>query len=58
MERISTGTPDWVRQEFMIDSASEVAELPTTVPVGSVAYTADLASMYQFDGTEWVEIGG
>lgn len=46
-----------VRREYMIKSSSVLASLPECV-AGSVAYTADLAFMAQFDGDEWVTVGG
>lgn len=46
-----------VRREYMIKSSSVLASLPECV-AGSVAYTADLTFMAQFDGDEWVTVGG
>ena len=43
-------------QEILLSSAG--TDKPTDVPVGSVAYTADLAYMAMFDGTTWHQIGG
>lgn len=53
---VQNGPTKWHRQELLMTSADD--ELPTDVPVGSVAYTADLSYMAMFDGTEWVQIGG
>ena len=46
-----------VRREYMIKSTSVLASLSECV-AGSVAYTADLTFMAQFDGDEWVTVGG
>ena len=53
-------TEKWVPHEYMIEDSSEISSLPNgeAVPAGSMAYTADLTLMLQYDGTEWVEIGG
>lgn len=50
----------WIPHEYMLGSAADVSNLPTGtgVPKGSVAYTADLVNMYQYDGTAWKKIGG
>lgn len=50
---INTGAKPWEPQEIM--KLNDSAELPTDVPVGSVAYKADLSYMAMFDGTEWVQ---
>lgn len=43
--------------EFLIDSGDDLTDLPDCLP-GSVAYTADLLSMYMFNGSTWTRIGG
>lgn len=49
------------RQEILVDSSSDLASIPETVPAGSVAYTADLSSIWikAISGT-WTltQIGG
>ena len=45
-------------KEFIIDSASDVATLPTTdVADGSSAYIKDLSKIYLFKSGTWVEAG-
>lgn len=44
-------------QEFIIDSSTDLADLPECAP-GSLAYTADLSYRAQYDGTSWHQIGG
>lgn len=56
--RVQSGHPDWLTQEFLIDSTGDVANLPTDCQPGSVAYTADLLFMAMFDGAQWKTIGG
>lgn len=46
-----------VRREYMINSSSVLASLPECV-AGSIAYTADLSYMAQYDGENWVQMGG
>lgn len=46
-----------VRREYMIKSSSVLASLPECV-AGSTAYTADLSYMAQYDGENWVQMGG
>lgn len=58
IKQIITGMADRVRQEYLIESVSDVQNLSVSVPTGSVAYTADLSNMYMFDGDEWIKIGG
>ena len=53
---VESGPTKWHKREILI--VNENAELPTDVPAGSVAYTADLSYMAIFDGTEWKQIGG
>jgi len=45
--------------EVLIDSSSDLTNLPEELSPGSVAYTADLTSMYMkaINGT-WTKIGG
>lgn len=47
-----------VRREYMIKDNTVLDNLPDDSAVGSVAYTADLTFMAQFDGDEWVTVGG
>lgn len=44
-------------KEFIIDSASDVASLPTDVADGSAAYIKDLSKIYLFKSGTWVEVG-
>lgn len=45
--------------EFMIDSQSDLQYLPTDVPPGSIAATADLMTVYRLNiSGEWVKVGG
>ena len=46
----------WKYKEIMLKTSS--VAIPTDVPVGSVAYTADLSYIALFDGENWVQIGG
>jgi hypothetical protein len=48
-----------LRQEIMIQSANDLADIPASAAVGSVAYTADYAIIYTkaIDGT-WTRLGG
>ena len=41
-------------KELIMDSSSDVSSLPTNVADGSVAYTADLSSIYIFKNGTWV----
>ena len=43
--------------EYIIDSISDVASLPTNVADGSMAYTADLAYIYLLKNGTWVSAG-
>ena len=45
--------------EVLIESSSDLANLPESISPGSVAYTASLTLMYMkdIDGT-WTQIGG
>ena len=55
----NTGTPeDEKKYEIMIESSSDLTDLPEDAAPGSIAYTAGLSAMYQkgLDGT-WVQIG-
>lgn len=49
------------RQEILVDSENDLASLPAEIPAGSVAYTADLSSIWMksISGT-WTltQIGG
>ena len=47
------------RSEVLIESASDLADLPAHLAPGSVAYTASMSAMYMkaIDGT-WTKIGG
>lgn len=45
------------KTEWIIGSSSDLTSIPDVAP-GSVAYTADLTSMYIWDGTEWKAVGG
>ena len=46
------------RDEWLISSTDELAELPDTVGPGSVAYTADMSYIGMMDEAgEWQEIG-
>ena len=47
-----------VRREYMIKDNTVLDNLPDDSAVGSMAYTADLTFMAQFDGDEWVTVGG
>lgn len=53
---VNNGLPRWQRCDLLIKDST--VTLPTNVPVGSVAYTADLSYMAIFDGTNWTQIGG
>lgn len=54
---VYNGPTPWNRRELLI--ANKDVTLPTeNMPVGSIAYTADMSYIAQFDGTNWVEIGG
>ena len=56
----STGLAESANKcEVMIESASDLANLPDDLAVGSVAYTASMSLMYMkgLDGT-WAQIGG
>lgn len=45
-------------KEFILDSVSDVATLPTTdVADGSSAYIKDLSKIYLFKSGTWVEAG-
>ena len=45
-------------KEFIIDSTSDVVNLPTTdVADGSSAYIKDLSKIYLFKSGTWVEVG-
>ena len=50
---VEHGPTKWHAQEILMTSAD--VTLPTTVPPGSVAYTADGSKNYMYDGTQWVE---
>ncbi len=45
--------------DVLIDSASDLTDLPEDLSPGSIAYTANMANMYMkaIDGT-WTQIGG
>ena len=45
-----------LKREILMDDAD--VELPTDVPIGSVAYTADLTYLAIWDGDEWKQVGG
>jgi len=56
----STGVQESAdKAEVLIESASDLADLPTHLAPGSVAYTASMSAMYMkaIDGT-WTKIGG
>lgn len=56
----ASGVPeDAKKQEILIESSSDLAELPEDLAPGSVAYTASLGDMYMkgIDGN-WTQIGG
>lgn len=53
---VTNGPTPWNRREILVKDSS--VTLPTDVPVGSIAYTADMSYMAQFDGEAWQEIGG
>lgn len=44
-------------KEYILDSASDVATLPTDVADGSYAYIKDLSKIYLFKSGAWVEAG-
>ena len=44
------------KKEILMKNSS--VTLPTNVPAGSVAYTADMSYVAMFDGTEWKQMGG
>lgn len=44
-------------KEYILDSASDVATLPTDIADGSSAYTKDLAHIYLFKSGVWEEVG-
>ena len=44
-------------KEFIIDSTTDVATLPTDVADGSSAYVKDLSKIYLFKSGTWVEVG-
>ena len=50
---VEHGPTKWHAQEILM--TSDDVTLPTTVPPGSVAYTADGAHTYMYDGSAWVE---
>lgn len=43
--------------EIIMDDSSDVSSLPTNVADGSVAYTADLSSIYLFKSGTWTSTG-
>jgi len=56
----SSGTPESENKcEVLIESSSDLANLPADLAPGSMAYTASLSAMYMkaIDGT-WTQIGG
>lgn len=53
---VASGPDPWDRKEILMKK--EDAELPTDVPAGSTAYTADMSVMKMFDGEAWKIIGG
>ena len=55
----STGTAESANKcEVLIESSSDLANLPEELAAGSVAYTASMSAMYMkaIDGT-WTQIG-
>ena len=49
------------RQEILVDSVSDLDSLPDDIPAGSVAYTADLVSIWiKSNAGHWTQtqIGG
>ena len=53
---VPTGRNIMEPQELLLKNSSVTK--PDGFPVGSVAYTADLAYMAMYDGTTWHQIGG
>ena len=56
----SSGTEETANKcEVLIESASDLTNLPEDLAPGSVAYTASMSAMYMkaIDGT-WTQIGG
>ena len=56
----SGGVPESAEKcEILIDSDSDLSDLPDKLSPGSVAYTASMSKMYMksIDGT-WTKIGG
>lgn len=53
---IQNGPTPWHRQEVLMKD--KTVELPTDLPVGSIAYTADGSYITVWDGENWVEWGG
>lgn len=48
-----------IAREYLMEGTETDSDLPTDdVPVGSVAYNADMTDMYMFDGAAWNAIGG
>ena len=47
------------KTEFLIDSSSDVSNLPDNAAPGSMAYTASLSDMYMKSASgTWTKIGG
>lgn len=45
--------------EYLIDNASDIANLPSIAAPGSTAYTADLTIIYMMDNHGvWKKVGG
>ena len=53
---IPTGRPMFEPQEVLLKNSSVTP--PEDLPVGSVAYSADLTYLAMWDGTAWTEIEG
>ena len=53
---VASGPDPWDRKELLMKNADAI--LPTDVPAGSTAYTADMSVLKMFDGEEWKDIGG
>lgn len=44
-------------KEYILDTASDVEDLPIDVADGSSAYVKDLSKIYLFKSGTWVEVG-
>lgn len=48
-----------LKREILVDSEADLSDIPAYAAPGSVAYTADMSSMWMKDNAgDWQKIGG